>query len=137
MVVNAVPFHFTTEPLIKLLPFTVSVKAETPAVTDVGEMLLSTGAGLFAAVMVNVAPLLVPPPGAGLNMVTVADPAVLIFVADTVAVNCVLLIYVVAKGMPFQFTTAPSTKAVPLTVNVNVAPPAVADVGVKLLSVGV
>ena len=83
--------HFTTDPLIKLLPFTVSVKAAAPAVTNEGEILLSIGTGLAAALIVNVAPLLVPPPGVAVNTVIVAVPAALTFAAGTLAVNCVAL----------------------------------------------
>ena len=75
--------------MTKLLPLTVSVNVEAPAVADVGEILLSTGTGLFATLIVNVAPLLVPPPGVVVNTVTVAVPAALTFVAGMVAVTCV------------------------------------------------
>ena len=39
------------------------------------------------------------------------------------AVNCELLTNVVARALPFQFTTDPETKPVPFTVSVNPAPP--------------
>ncbi len=38
---------------------------------------------------------------------------------------------------PFHCTVAPERKLVPLTVSVNAAPPAVAEIGLKLLMTGV
>ena len=43
---------------------------------------------------------------------------------------------VVVSGLPFQFTVEPETKLVPLTVNVNCGPPAVAQVGLSEPIVG-
>src|SRR5579862_8994684 len=64
-----------------------------------------------------------PPPGAGLDTVTVAVPAVATSVALMVAVTCELETNVVVRALPFQFTVAPETKPVPFTVKVNVAEP--------------
>ena len=50
----------------------------------------------------KVFPLLVPPPGVGLNTVTVAVPAVLMSAAGTVAVSDVLLTNVVVRLTPFH-----------------------------------
>ena len=61
---------------MKLLPFTVKVKADPPAVVEVGLILVVAGVGLLATVIVNVWALEVPPPGAGVKTVTVAVPAV-------------------------------------------------------------
>src|SRR4030095_15012844 len=44
VVVRAVPFHCTTEPETKLLPFTVSVNAGPPAVALLGESEVNEGA---------------------------------------------------------------------------------------------
>ena len=41
-----VPFHRTVAPDAKLFPFTVSVKAEAPAVADVGDRVVIVGAGV-------------------------------------------------------------------------------------------
>jgi hypothetical protein len=49
--------------------------------------------------------------------------------AGMAAVNCALLTKVVARDAPFQFTTEPETKPVPLAVSVNAAPPATAVAG--------
>jgi len=43
---------------------------------------------------------------------------------------------VVASADPFHLTVEPETKLVPLTVNVNCAPPAVAQVGLSEVIVG-
>ena len=71
------------------MPFTVSVKAEPPAVADVGLMLVVVGTGLLATLIVKVWALEVPPPGVGVNTVTVAVPAMAISVAVIAAVSCV------------------------------------------------
>ena len=46
LVVNAAPFHLITEDETKLLPFTVNVKEDAPAVTLLGDMEDNTGTGL-------------------------------------------------------------------------------------------
>ena len=47
------------------------------------------------------------------------------------AVNCELLTNVVARALPFQFTTDPETKPVPFTVSVNPAPPGATASGTR------
>ena len=137
VVVNAAPFHFTTEALMKFVPVTVRVNAAPPAVAEVGEIIVSVGEGLFvAALMVNVCALEVPPPGVGFKTVTEAVPAEAMSVAGTIAVSCVALPKVVVNAAPFQFTTEELMKFVPVTVRVNAAPPAVAEVGEIIVSVG-
>src|SRR5271163_2900430 len=79
----------------------------------------------------------VPPPGVGLKTVTEAVPAVAMSPAGTAAVNCVPLTNVVVSPVPFHCTTeTPLTKFVPVTVSVKPAPPAVAEVGKIVASVG-
>lgn len=51
---------------MKPVPFTVKVKAGSPAVVLTGPMVLITGTGLFTARSTE---LELPPPGAGLNTV--------------------------------------------------------------------
>ena len=119
VVVNAVPFHFTTAPEANPLPFTVNVKAGPPATTGSGLSELIAGGGL----MVNVAPLEVKPLE---TTVTVGVPCDAIRLADTEAVNCVALTYVVGSAVPFQSTTAPEANPLPFTVSVKADPPAVA-----------
>src|ERR1700733_5359141 len=52
-------------------------------------------------------------------------------VARMLAVNCDELTNVVARGLPFQFTTAPERNPVPFTVKVNAAPPAPVLAGIR------
>jgi hypothetical protein len=73
VVVRSEPFHLTIEPLTKLVPFTVSVKAPPSAVAEDGLRLVIAGAGLL---MVKICAFDVPPPGVGLKTVTLAVPAV-------------------------------------------------------------
>ena len=74
----------TTAPETKLLPFTVSVNAEPPTVAELGERVLIAGTGLL---IVKVWALEVPPPGEGLNTVTLAVPAVAMSAARIEAVT--------------------------------------------------
>lgn len=46
MLIRLLPFHWTVELEMKLLPFTVRVKAAPPALTDVGESEEIDGTGL-------------------------------------------------------------------------------------------
>ena len=68
--------------------------------------------------------------------VTFAVPAVAISAAVIAAVNCVALTNVVVLAAPLNFTTDVDTKPVPFTVRVKAAPPAVALVGEREVSVG-
>ena len=86
--------------------------------------------------IVNVIPVDVPPQELGFTTVIEAVPAVAIREAVTVAVSCVEETKVVARAVPFQFTVEVETKFVPFTVNVNCGPPAVAQVGLSELIVG-
>ena len=104
VVVRDVPFHCTTEVDRKFVPVTVSVNAEPPAVALLGETIVSVGMG-FVALMVKARAPEVPPPGAGVNTVTEAEPAVAMSVAEIAAVSWVLLTKVVARAVPFQLTT--------------------------------
>ena len=136
VVVRFDPFQRTVDtPLTKPVPFTVRVKADPPAVADAGLKLVMVGTGLL--LIVNVSVFDVPPPGALLNTVTLAVPAVAMSAALMLAVNWVLDTYVVARSDPFQRTVdAPLIKPVPFTVRVKSGPPAVADAGLILVMVG-
>ena len=103
---------------MKLVPVTVRVKAEPPAVADEGLRLVSVGTGL-AALMVKVSALEVPPPGVGLKTVTEAVPAVAMSAAVMAAVSWVDEPKVVVRFAPFQRTTEPLMKLVPVTVRVK------------------
>jgi hypothetical protein len=133
VVVRAEPFQLTVEVETKLVPFTVKVNEPLPAVVEVGLIEVMVGTGLL---MLKVTAFDVPPPGAGFTTVTDAVPALAIRAAGTVAVSCVALTNVVVSAVPFQFTVEPETKLVPFTVNVNCAPPAVAEVGLIEVIVG-
>ena len=76
------------------------------------------GAG-FAAVMVKLSVLEVPPPGDGLKTVTAATPALAMSPAGIEAVSRVEPRNVVARSPPFQRTTDPETKLLPLTVRLK------------------
>ena len=78
----------------------------------------------------------VPPPGVGLNTVTLAVPATAMSEARIEAVSWVEETYVVVRSAPFQRTTEPETKFVPFTVRVNADPPAIAEEGLRLVVVG-
>src|ERR1044071_4308902 len=136
VVVRAAPFQFTTDPFTKPLPLTDRVKAAVPAVALDGDRLLMVGTGL-GALTVNVDPAVVPPPSAGLNTVTCAVPALAISLVEIATDTFVALTKVVVRAAPFQFTTDPFTKPVPLTVRMNAALPAVALDGVRLPTVGI
>ena len=64
-----------------------------------------------------------------------AVPGVARSEAGICIVSCVLLAKVVDRGLPFHRATAPALKFVPLIVNVNPGPPAVAEAGLRLLIV--
>jgi hypothetical protein len=133
VVTRSAPFHRTTAPFTKLLPFTVKVNALPPAAAEVGLRLVATGTGLL---IVNVRAPDMPPPGVGLNTVTDAVPTAAISAAKIDAVNCVAETYVVARFEPFHLTTDPFTKLLPFTVNVNALPPAGDEVGLRLVATG-
>jgi hypothetical protein len=84
--------------------------------------------------MVNVAPADVPP---DVVTVTLAVPTVAMSLAGTTAVSEVVpLPGMVCSATPFQFTFAGATKFVPVTVRLKAAPPAVADLGLRLVIFG-
>src|ERR1700753_969709 len=76
VVVFAAPPNFTVEWAMKFVPLTVSVNAAEPAAMVDGESVVIVGTGLFAAVMVKVTELDVPPPGVGFVTETGGGPAV-------------------------------------------------------------
>jgi len=86
----------------------------------------------------------VPPPGAGLDTITVAVPSLAMAAAGTAAVKRVELTKLVATAVPPKLTTEEDIKFVPETVRVNAAPPAnvlagemvmIAGKGLSLLTV--
>jgi hypothetical protein len=57
--------------------------------------------------------------------------------ANSAAVTCVALTYVVTRGIPLKFTIAPLTKPDPLTVSVRAPEPTDALEGCRDVSAGV
>jgi hypothetical protein len=72
----------------------------------------------------------------GLRTVTLAVPWPAIKLADTEAVNCVPLTYVVGSADPFHCTIDPATNPEPFTAIVNIGPEAVEEPGFKPLMDG-
>jgi hypothetical protein len=132
---RAVPFTCTTELPAKPDPVAVSVKATPPAATLVGLMLVSVGTP-GGVVTVSVAPLDVPPPGAGLNTVMVGVPVLATSVAGIAAVTWVADPNVVVRARPLTWTTDAATKPVPVTVSVNAGLPAARLAGFSVAIVG-
>ncbi len=132
VVVSAVPFHCTVAPVRKLVPFTVKAKAAPPAVAEVGLRLVMIGVGTLIGSIEAVEGL---PPV--FTTVMLAFPALAIKLAGTAAVSCTELTNVVVSAVPFHRTVAPVRKLVPFTVSVKAAPPAVTEVGLRLLMTGV
>jgi hypothetical protein len=126
VVTSATPLKSMVDDAVKFVPVTVIVKLFPPAVVDVGLIDAAVGTGLR---MVRVCAFEVPPPGAGLTTVIEAVPAAATSAAVITAVTCVYDTKVVVLGEPLISTTEDESKPVPLTVNVNCAPPAVVDVG--------
>ena len=124
----------TVAPVTKPVPVRVNVKAAPPAAAEAGAIEVSVGPETVLIVKDRVPD--VPPPGAGLVTVTVAVPAVAMSAAVIAAVSCVALANVVVLAAPLNFTSDVDTKPVPLTVRVKAAPPAVALVGEREVSVG-
>ena len=120
------PFQLITDAATKLAPVTVRVKAAPSAVVFEGERDEIVGTPLLTG---NVQVPELPPPGDGLVTVTLTDAALVISLAGTCAVSCVLPTNVVVRATPFQLITAPLTKFVPLAVKVKAAPPAFALAG--------
>lgn len=133
VVVRVLPFQRTAEPLTKLLPVTVRLKAALPARSELGFKLVIVGAGLL---IVKLAAPELPPPGVGLKTVTFAVPAEAASAAVMLADNCVLLAKVVVRSLPFQRTTEFATNPVPFTIKVKVLVPAVTALGLRLVIVG-
>jgi hypothetical protein len=132
VVVSAEPFQLSVAPAVKLVPLAHNVKAGPVATAEVGVRLVITGP---AALMGNAEALDAAPPG--FTTVTLALPCNAIRSAVTAAVNCEPLTNVVEIALPFQSTVAPERNPVPFTVRVKAAPPAVAEVGLRLVIAGV
>jgi hypothetical protein len=126
-VVRAVEPHITTDEELKLDPATVRVNEAPPAAAEVGYIIVMVG-----PLTVKLGAL---EAGVALPFTTVTpigDPTVVASKAlVTVAMSWLALLTVVASGVAPHITTealVPTTKFVPVTVSVNWAPPARAEV---------
>ena len=77
------PFHCTTDPVLKFVPSTVKVKATLPAANELGPRLVSVG----TALTLKNTPFELPPPGGGLDTVTLAAPPMATSLPGMAAVN--------------------------------------------------
>lgn len=85
-VARSAPLTFITELGRKPVPFTVKIVAALPTKTEFGVSVIEPGAGLLIA---KLRVLEVPPPGAGLTIVSAAVPAFAMSAAVTPMDNCV------------------------------------------------
>jgi hypothetical protein len=92
-------------------------------------VVIVSGAGLI----VNVTALEAKPE---LETVTVALPGDAISPAGTVAVSCAGATKAVANADPLNWTTAPGPNPLPFTVKVNPGPPAICELGLRLVMAG-
>ena len=100
----------------KFVPVTTTENPGVPAVAPAGETAVIVGTDSVAVETVNEAAAELTPL---LETVMEAVPALAISDAGIAAVSCVALTKVVERAAPFQFTTEPLTKFVPVTVNVK------------------
>lgn len=129
VVIPPLSVHWTAEHGTNPLPITVRKNAPvggcvvpTAALFGMSEVMTGTGSEL-GAVSVK---LKAPEGVVELDTVTAAVPRVpgkAVSAGKIVAVSCVALTNVVGRDDPFQFTTSPSTKSVPFTINVKPVAP--------------
>src|SRR5664280_1071007 len=126
VVASAAPFHSTVDAGAKYPPFTVSVNAGAPSVTDAGLTPTATGVD---GITVNVTGLVTSP--LGLVRVIGNTPALTSRLAGTDALTCAASANVVATAVPFQRTTQLAAKLLPAMTIANAGPPAAAEAGVS------
>jgi hypothetical protein len=130
VVVRGAPFHRMTEAGMNPDPFTVSVNAVLPAVTNAGERLLMLGRKLLIAKTTG----LEVPFGSATVMLMVA--AVNRSLVGTRTESCVELTKVVGRSAPFHRTTELELKLSPFTTSVNDDVPIKTLAGDKELTTG-
>ena len=128
VVERALPFHWTAEEETKLVPVTVNVNPALPATAELGLREETEGTGLLIA---NVSAPEMPPPGVGVETVTVTMPSVVMSAPVIAACKPVPETKVVGRALPFHWTVEEETKLVPVTVNVNPALPATTELGLR------
>jgi hypothetical protein len=126
VVARGAPFHNTLDAATNPLPFIVRLNAADPAAIEDGETVVMTGVGLL---IVKLEAAETPPPGAGFVTVTVAAPAVARSATAMAAVNCVALMNVVLRALPFHWTTDAATNPPPVTVSVSAPEATFAEAG--------
>lgn len=99
--------------------------------TELGLRLVILGGG--GGLIVNAAPADVP---LAVLTVTLTVPGPESSAAGTAALTCVALTKVVVNAEPFHIAAAPEKKLVPVMTMVKAAPPVVAELGLKLVTVG-
>ena len=85
----------------------------------------------------SVKPAEVPPFAGGFATVILAAPVDAMSLAEIAACNCVLEMKVVVRDVPLNCTMAAGSKLTPVSVNVNAAPPAIAEPGLSNAMLGV
>jgi hypothetical protein len=133
VVERVLPFHWTVDVGMKFVPVTVNVKPAPPATAELGFKDATVGEGLP---MVKVSPLEVPPPGVGVETVTVAVPLTAMSAVVMAAFKLVLDTKVVGRALPFQCTVESEVKFAPVTVSVKLALPVGAELGLNDATVG-
>ena len=140
LVKSGEPFHCTVAPEVKippearkLLPETVRLNVDPPAIAAPGLSDVMRGPPTVTGLILNVSALEAVLPG--FTTVTLALPTFATRLPGTAAVNCAALTKVVVSGEPFHCTVAPETKLEPLTVSVNAGPPTVAPFGLSEVNV--
>jgi hypothetical protein len=109
------------------------VNDAAPAVATLGESEMIVGLGLLT---VNVSDVEVPPQGPGLVTAARTVPALATSEVLIVPLTLPLLTNPVVRAEPFQFTVAPLTKFIPLTISGKPAAPAVLLVGERDVRLG-
>ena len=124
------PLNRTTDPTVKPVPFTVSVKPRPPARTVAGEIAVIAGSTGRLTVLET------PPPGVGLKTVICKFTRLTRSVLGMIAVSWVELTKVVVRALPLTRTMEPVTNLEPLTVSVKLVPPCGAFGGERLVIAG-
>lgn len=129
---RGLPFTFTTEPLTKPMPATVTVVAAEPTVVVAGLSASPVGMPLLTGIEAVAD---VPPPGAGFTILRERLPAAATSAAVRETMTCVGLTYVVAREPPPIWALLVGTKPVPAIVT-ELESPAEREVGLNDATAG-
>src|ERR1700755_2891174 len=127
------PFTSTPVPATNPVPTIFTVVPADPAFNAFGETDAMVGVG-FATTRAMVPD--APPPGCGFTALSRRGAALTKSAAVKLAVSCVSLTYVVARGLPLTESAIPETKFVPVTVTVPAGEPTRTLPGVRVVTVG-